>query len=566
MRHVPIPILVALALLPACAIVDSVSTGFRAAGRFLRGEGRVEGGLQQGEWTYQHEDGRLRARGRFEDDVQVGLWTYYYPSGQKEYEGNMVAGLRDGRYSYWHPNGNPRAAGSFENAREFGEWMFWGPRGNLVQRGTFQNGLRNGLWTSFHGNGRVSARGLYFNGEQVGRWTTVGPDGAEVVGWTPMPNGVEWVEDRWDDGTLRRSGFLHHGRQVGLWTLHDRQGDPRLVCAFENGVAHGPCVAYGKNQSILGEGRAENDRAVGTWTLSSGGSAVDVDASGFAPSMPFGGAWSGPDLADTSGPETAIGVWLAELGSGVDESLLVDMSEPAEVAPEAAEAMAAADAEPDVPTVLQPWTENELDGYADLVRAFSSGGDALEKLGSKYAKMRNRGARVPTLGGDGDAASRYVGKPLPLTVFKTPDGSDFDITELRGKRVVLVVLRGYVGGICEYCVAQTKAWSLEGAPERIEELGAELYVLFPGEANGLKTFIDAYAQLNEDLKPRYGLLYENDYIVGPMMDIEGQKVVPSTFVLDEEGICRFAYVGKSFEDRPSSKLVIAELEKLELEE
>ena len=129
---------------------------------------------------------------------------------------------------------------------------------------------------------------------------------------------------------------------------------------------------------------------------------------------------------------------------------------------------------------------------------------------------------------------------------------------------MLVVLRGFGGRLCVYCCAQTEALCEANAFEEIERLGAKLFVLFPLTRPQLDAFRRGYQQLvDEDDIPPYGLLYQNDGIVGPGLGLEGRKVIPSTFVLDEEGIVRYAYVGKSNQDRPAVSEILEELDKLD---
>lgn len=560
--------LLAAALVPSCAIVDSVSAGLTAVGRYangiVRGKGEVVDGRQQGDWEYLSEGGRVRARGRYEDDEQVGLWTYYYESGQKEYEGVLENERRVGRYQYWHANGNPRAVGSFVDGREFGEWTFWNPRGGLAQRGPFLDGLRSGRWSSFHASGTLATEGLYLEGQQVGTWRIVSPDGEQTLAWTPLTERTEWIADTWDDGAPRREGFRVLGRPSGLWTLYHESGDPRLVGTFENGVPHGHWVVFGEARERIGEGRVELGRPVGTWKVRVAGAMADVDASGFAPSMPFAGEWSSDDLARRDGVEGALAIWLSEIAAPVDADAVADMSEPEDTASE--EALAAADVEPDVPVMAQPWTVFELDNFETLVEAYRRGGEAVKKLRSRYARVRGGGAAkgpaIPEPGGDVDTAQGFVGRPLALTTYRNTSGEEFDLASLRGEKVVLVVLRGYGGKVCVYCTAQTSALCDENAFEEFERLGARLQIVFPGSRNGLSTFLDAFASLSDAEIPPYGMLYQDDFTLGKELDLEGDKVIPTTFILDEEGIVRFAYVGKTAADRPSVELLVEELEKL----
>jgi peroxiredoxin len=49
------------------------------------------------------------------------------------------------------------------------------------------------------------------------------------------------------------------------------------------------------------------------------------------------------------------------------------------------------------------------------------------------------------------------------------------------------------------------------------------------------------------------------------LGLAGDLAIPSTFVLDEEGIVRWAYVGENIEDRPSAKQILEALEALKQE-
>lgn len=557
-----------LALVVGCAVVDSITTGLRTVGRWAeglaRGEGEVVDGVQEGEWTFTTEDGRLRARGGYVDDVQDGPWTYWYPNGNKEYEGTFARERRVGLWRYWHPNGNPRAQGHFVEGREFGEWMFWSSRGTLSQRGAFLNGLQTGPWTYRAEDGTVQAEGLFHEGQRVGAWTFHEPGGQVRETWQAFPEGTAYVREAWPEGGTRREGFLLNGRQHGLWTLRHRDGTPRMVGTFENGTAQGPWVAFRADGERLASGRVELGRPQGEWTVLTESGPSTWSAAGAGPPPPFTGEWSADDLPDSASLETVLGTWIAESLAPVDpgDQLAATAPEPGTDEEPDAEELAVVEAEPDVPIQAQPWTRRELEEYEDYVRAYE-GGETPRKLASRYAGAAGRGG-APELatGGDVDRGRSFLGKPLPLTVFKDQTGRDVDLAGLRGKRVVLVVLRGFGGGVCVYCTAQTRAFCSAGAFEQFEQLGAELMVVFPGPRNGLEAFKRGYEALNQEEIPPYGLLYENDYIVSELMDLEGNKVVPSTFVLDEQGIVRFAYIGQHEADRPSVERVVEALREL----
>ncbi len=66
-------------------------------------------------------------------------------------------------------------------------------------------------------------------------------------------------------------------------------------------------------------------------------------------------------------------------------------------------------------------------------------------------------------------------------------------------------------------------------------------------------------QLAEQTKPSFPVLSDVDADVTVAYDIfEDGIAVPSTFVIDREGIIRWAYVGKSPADRPTPDEMLAQ--------
>jgi peroxiredoxin len=46
------------------------------------------------------------------------------------------------------------------------------------------------------------------------------------------------------------------------------------------------------------------------------------------------------------------------------------------------------------------------------------------------------------------------------------------------------------------------------------------------------------------------------------LDIKGSLAKPTSIIVDEGGVVRYIYAGKSFDDRPSVKTLLAELDAL----
>ena len=53
-----------------------------------------------------------------------------------------------------------------------------------------------------------------------------------------------------------------------------------------------------------------------------------------------------------------------------------------------------------------------------------------------------------------------------------------------------------------------------------------------------------------------GVLYDPSMALVDRMGISSELSIPSTFVLDKSGIVKYAYVGKTIEDRPAAKKIL----------
>lgn len=147
-----------------------------------------------------------------------------------------------------------------------------------------------------------------------------------------------------------------------------------------------------------------------------------------------------------------------------------------------------------------------------------------------------------------------------------PDGKPVRLSRYRGRPLVLVFLRGFVGYICPYCTTYTA--QLATRYEELRAAGAEVVVVYPtreDDAERVQEFVAAcdeiLAEEGEDALPFTVLLDAGTKVVR-RYNLEWELARPSTFVLDAEGRVRYAYVGRSTEDRPSVDRVLAEVREL----
>jgi len=166
-----------------------------------------------------------------------------------------------------------------------------------------------------------------------------------------------------------------------------------------------------------------------------------------------------------------------------------------------------------------------------------------------------------------------VTQSQPITI---EDFSDLRFTDKNGSEVrladlmtrdylVLVVTRGWFGGVCFYCASQTSRWA-----RRFDELDpydAQLVVIFPTESDQDVPKLDELTKSikggeipNEDIP--YPILLDIQLTSVDQLGIRSELAKPSTYIIDREGRVRFAYVGESIADRPTVDSVLKQLAKL----
>ncbi len=151
--------------------------------------------------------------------------------------------------------------------------------------------------------------------------------------------------------------------------------------------------------------------------------------------------------------------------------------------------------------------------------------------------------------------------------FLTPDGREMSLSEYVGsQQVVLVITRGNTNPVCPYCTTQTAR--LISSYDQFQQRGTEIVIVYPVQSQ------DDQARLEEFLKvTRSKLADPNRPVPFPVvLDIELKAVdslgirkdlsKPATYVIDEEGKVRFAYVGNHWADRPTAQAVLDQLDAL----
>ncbi|MBB5057577.1 peroxiredoxin [Granulicella aggregans] len=160
------------------------------------------------------------------------------------------------------------------------------------------------------------------------------------------------------------------------------------------------------------------------------------------------------------------------------------------------------------------------------------------------------------------AATPAVGEKAADFTLKTPDGQPVRLFELTGNsRVVLIVLRGYPGYQCPYCVRQVHD-VIEHAAE-FQAAKAEVLLVYPGPPAELDQHAKEFLAKQNPLPAGVHLVIDPDYsftnLYGLRWNAEHETAYPSTFIIDGSKTVVFRKVSKGHGDRTNSAEILSEL-------
>jgi peroxiredoxin len=155
-----------------------------------------------------------------------------------------------------------------------------------------------------------------------------------------------------------------------------------------------------------------------------------------------------------------------------------------------------------------------------------------------------------------------TGSKAPNFTLATPTGHSISLADMRAKgTVVLVLLRGYPGYQCPYCVKQVHDFVEHSA----DFAGKKANVLFvyPGPPAALDQHAKEFLTKQANLPANINLVIDPDYkmtnLYGLRWDAPQETAYASTFILDKAGTILFEKISHSHGDRTSAEDVLARL-------
>jgi peroxiredoxin Q/BCP len=189
----------------------------------------------------------------------------------------------------------------------------------------------------------------------------------------------------------------------------------------------------------------------------------------------------------------------------------------------------------------------------DLTRLCSAVFAAIVGLASASGVMAQPAMTMTT------APTPIVGTKAPDFSLRSPDGALVRLSDaLAQGPVVLVVLRGWPGYQCPVCTRQFG--SFMGRATALDASGARVLFVYPGPADDLDAHAREFVR-GKQLPGSFTFLLDPAYAFtqsyGLRWDAPQETAYPATFVIDRDGVVRYAKVSRTHGDRAPVDDVLA---------
>jgi len=154
------------------------------------------------------------------------------------------------------------------------------------------------------------------------------------------------------------------------------------------------------------------------------------------------------------------------------------------------------------------------------------------------------------------AETPTVGAKAPDFTLSTPTGKPVRMSKVQqGHDLVVVVLRGFPGYQCPYCVKQVHDF-VDHAGDFATK-NTRVLLVYPGPPAELDQHAKEFLEKQAELPANVVLVTDPDYKVtnlyGLRWDAPHETAYPSTFVLDKRGMIVFEKISHSHGDRLSAQ-------------
>lgn len=160
------------------------------------------------------------------------------------------------------------------------------------------------------------------------------------------------------------------------------------------------------------------------------------------------------------------------------------------------------------------------------------------------------------------AQTPAVGAKAPDFTLSTPTGKKVQMSkEVQSQGLVLVLLRGFPGYQCPYCVKQVHDFVQHAAD--FASKNVKVLLVYPGPPADLDQHAKEFLAKQSDLPANIVLVTDPDYKMtnayGLRWDAPHETAYPATFILDRNRTVVFEKISRSHADRLSAQDALDQL-------
>ena len=160
------------------------------------------------------------------------------------------------------------------------------------------------------------------------------------------------------------------------------------------------------------------------------------------------------------------------------------------------------------------------------------------------------------------AQTPAMGSKAPDFTLATPTGASVSLAAETAKgTTVLVVLRGFPGYQCPYCVKQVQDFLAHNSEFAAKK--AHVLFVYPGPPAELDQHAKEFLEKQTELPPNFKLVIDPDYtmtnLYGLRWDAPHETAYPSTFILDRHGKILFEKISRSHGDRTTAGDILGQI-------
>jgi antitoxin component YwqK of YwqJK toxin-antitoxin module len=235
-----------------CAKPDGTKHG-RFITLFPDGEIAISGlykdGLLDGAWERKHPNGAIAERGTYANAMKHGTWTQFAPSGKQlgTYEMAMGTGVE----RRWFDDGTLYSEISFKAGLEHGPAKLYTEDGTIITSSQFENGKLDGAHVV--GTSRTMRFEEKFSkGVRTGK-REIWEDHTQIAAENYDRRGkLDGDYTLWRKKTITRvEGKFDHGKRVGAWVWHDRDGNTEREGSYVDGKKDGDWIEYADGKVVF---------------------------------------------------------------------------------------------------------------------------------------------------------------------------------------------------------------------------------------------------------------------------------------------------------------------------